>query len=83
MSHLFFSILGWFALLIVHLNGLVMTFKPLWLRYLPSWLRWTGPMHENPGQDFYRYPIPLWQFRMKGMIYLVCCAVFWFSVLKR
>jgi hypothetical protein len=83
MSHLFFVTLGWAILLVLTLNGLVMTFKPLWLRYLPGWLRWTGPMHGDPGHDFYRYPIPLWHFRMKGIYYLAGSAVLWWQVWKR
>jgi hypothetical protein len=82
MSHLFFVTLGWAILLILTLNGLLMTFKPLWMRYLPGWLQWTGPFHGDPGH-VYRYPIPLWQFRFKGIIYLVGCAFVWWNVWKR
>ena len=82
MSHLFFVTLGWVILLVVTLNGLLMTFKPLWMRYLPGWLQWTGPFHGDPGH-VYRYPIPLWQFRLKGIIYLSCSAFVWWSIWKR
>jgi len=82
MSHIFFVTLGWAILLILSINGLVMTLNPLWLRYLPGWLVWTGPLHGNPGH-FAWHPMPLWPLRLKGMIYLVVAAVMWWHVWQR
>src|SRR5271156_5939099 len=75
---------SWAFLIVLTINGIVMTVSPKHFGYVPRWLRMHGIFNTSYGSrgGANRYPIQPWLVRMKGVLYLLAALFIWLDFVK-